>query len=182
MAKALNDKDRPEPWFGKKGKPAPAPKQTRAASKKMTEEQNKEDNVVEEPSTRGRGRQKAKAKEPAPAKGKKKVNSLQTGAAQVVLGLTKSPVPNPEELRRKREQDALACGRVVKIVTKPSKRQSCPTILPHDSSEKLPVAELATGDDGKDCHSPSTLQLIHLSPGMKTKRLSIRCIFSQGNV
>lgn len=95
MVNSLNDKDLPEPQFEKKGKAGPAPKQTRAASKKLAEEQTQEDDIVQEPSSRGRGcekamskepkdveveepstrgrvRDKGKSKEPAPAKGKKK--------------------------------------------------------------------------------------------------------------
>ena len=47
-----------------------------------------------------------------------------TGPAEVAAGRTKSHVADPSELRRKRCEDALACGRVVKTIAHPGKRPS----------------------------------------------------------
>lgn len=88
----------------------------------------------------------------------------------MVLGLTKIPVPDQKELRRKRIEDTFACGRVVKTITQPAKRQACPTITTNDSSEEIPRKELETGDVQIGYPSPSPVQLIPLSPGMKTRK------------
>jgi hypothetical protein len=54
MVKTLKEKDVPKPWFGKKSKHGTfTPKQTRAASKQMAQQQVVEDDIVEEPSGRG---------------------------------------------------------------------------------------------------------------------------------
>lgn len=86
----------------------------------------------------------------------------------MVLGLTKSLVLDSEEVRRKRLEDALACGRVVTTITKPTKRQTCPTITIHDTSGELPVEESAKGDAEKDYYSLFPVQPIPLLPSTKT--------------
>ncbi len=54
MVKGLKEKDIPEPWFGKKDKPATiTPKRTKASSKLMDQQHVVEDNAVEEPNPKG---------------------------------------------------------------------------------------------------------------------------------
>lgn len=153
--RTLKEKDIPEPWFGNKGKSVNAPKQTRAASKIIAQQEVVEEVTVPKPSTRGRGRQKGKAKEVVPAKGRKNTKTLRSGTANILLGISKTTVPDPEELRRKRIEDAVACGRVVRTVAKQANRHACPTTAARSSSEEDIQAELEAGGTEMDCHSPS---------------------------
>lgn len=89
---------------------------------------------------------------------KKKAKAVRTGTADVVLGRSKIAVPDPEELRRKRIEAAVACGRVVKTLSIPSTRQTCPTTAVGESSEENMHAELVTGGLEIHSHSPSPVQ------------------------
>lgn len=65
----------------------------------------------------GSSRQKKRvSKEMHTKKGRKKGNPLSPVVVDVVFGRVQSVVPDAEELRRKREQDTLRCGRLVRRV------------------------------------------------------------------
>ena len=145
MVKTLKEKDIPEPWFGKKSKLVTTPKHTRAISKQMAHQQVVEDDVVEDPSMKGKAREKGKGKEDVAGKGGEKAKAMHPGTADVVLGRSKFVVPDPEELRRKRIADAVACGRVVKTLSQPTTRRSCPTMVVVETSEEKMHLELVTG-------------------------------------
>lgn len=132
MVKTLKDKDIPEPWFGKKSKHVTI---TRATSKHMAQQTVVEDEIVEEPSAKGEARQKGKAKKDVAQKERKKTKAVPTATADVVMGRSKYVVPDPEEMRRKMIVDAEACGRVVKSLSKPAIRRSCPTTAVTDTIE-----------------------------------------------
>lgn len=127
MVKTLKEKDILEAWFGKKSKTMTTPKQTKAASKLIAEQQEVKNEVIEDLSTKGRWWNKGKAKTDVAVKGKKKAKALRRGAAEVVLGRSKILVPVPEEMQRKRIEDVVACGRVVKSIVHPATRKSCLT-------------------------------------------------------
>ena len=147
MVKSLKEKDVPEPWFGKKSNHGTfTPKQTRAASKQLAQQQVDEDDIVEEPSGRGGAREKGKGREDVNGKGKKKEKAVPTATADVVLGRSKYAVPDPEELRRKIVADAAACGRVVNSMHRPATRKSCPTTSVMETPEERVHAELVTGE------------------------------------
>lgn len=169
MVNTLKDKDLPQPWFGKKTKELPVPKQTRAASKLLAAKEILHEELQEEPSTRPRQREKGKTERRTPAKGKKKAKSITTGTADVLLGRSKNPVPDPEELRRKRIEDAVACGRVVKTISNPAKRQSGPTTPSPEASEKNIDEDLATAGANMDSHTLSQDELIQISGGTYVK-------------
>lgn len=114
MVKNLKETDLPEPWFGNKSK---APTEGQGMKK-------------------GKGRGKGKNKENAAEKGKNSVTYERTRPAVVAAGRTKNPVADPQELRRKRIEDALACGRVVKTILHPGKRRSSTKIADTESSEE----------------------------------------------
>lgn len=146
MVNILKEKDLPEPWFGKKTKAQPPPKQTRAASKLLAEKATVEDAVGGEPSISGKGRGKGKQEKHCAGMGRKKGKSIRTGTVDVMLGRSKNPVQDPEELRRKIIEDAVACGRVVKTISNPAKRQTCPTMATRDSSAEKIDEEMGTAD------------------------------------
>lgn len=147
MKKTLKEKDVPEPWFGKKSKHGTfTPKQTRATSKQMAQQQVVEDDIVEEPSGRGEAREKGKGKDDVNGKGRKKAKAVRPATADVVLGRSKYVAPDPEELRRKIVADAAACGRVVNSVHEPATRKSCPTTSVNEMSEERVTAEMVTGE------------------------------------
>jgi hypothetical protein len=158
MVKTLTDKDIPEPWFGKKNKLASTPKVTRAESKQMAEQHMVEDDNLGENSNKEKGRGKGKVNEFGTGRGKTKVKSVRTATAGVVFGRSKQSIPDPEELRRKRIADAVACGRVVRTILNSPTRRTCPTTLEGESSPENIQAELESGDIEMDSHSPSPLE------------------------
>ena len=143
MVKTLKDMDAPEPWFGKKNSKATfTPKQTRAASKQMAQQRDTEDANMEEPSAKGEARDKGKRREDLASKGRKKAKAVRPGAADLVMGRSKYAVPDPAELRRKMIEDAEACGRVVKTLSQPTTRKSCPAPAAVETPEGTIQAEL----------------------------------------
>ena len=143
MVKGLKEKDIPEPWFGKKDKPATiTPKRTRAASKRMDQQDVVSDDGVEEPSP------KAARRDDVGGKGRKKAKGVRPGTIDLVLGRSKYAVLDPEEMSRKRVADANACGRVVKSVSQATTRTALPTAaLVGTSTEISPPELVAVGVD-----------------------------------
>ena len=90
-----------------------------------------------------------------------------TGPADVLLGRTKEPVADPTELKRKRVEDAAACGRVVKTVIYPPKRRRSPTIADTDSSEQNPDDVMSAADNEIGSGSPSAVEKVALSGGKR---------------
>lgn len=64
----------------------------------------------------------------------KKSQSMPSAAAAVVLGRAENIVRSVEELRRKIDEDARACGRNPKTVSHPAKQKSCPTTTANNTS------------------------------------------------
>lgn len=92
-----------------------------------------------------------------------------TGPATVVLGRTKNPVADPHELRRKRAEDAVACGRVVKTIPRPGKRRGSTTIADTESSDQKLDDGLAPAEKGMSSDSPATVEAIALAGSKMTK-------------
>lgn len=143
MVKTLKETDIPEPWFSKKSKGTTI---TRASSKQMAQHPVVEDEFVEEPIAKGEARQKGKAKEDVAGKGRKKTKAVPPATAEVVMGRSKYVVPDPEEMRRKMVADAAACGRVVKSLSQPATRRSCPTTAHTETTPDQQQPELVTGE------------------------------------
>lgn len=135
MVTKLQEKDQPQAWFKKKTSKVMTTTQKKAASK-IIAANDKEDNVVAESNTRGRARAKAKPRTVPSGKGRKKGQNWPTATADVVVGRTKNPVLDVEELRRKREEDAAACGRVIKTISNAGKQTCCPTTTTPSSDGK----------------------------------------------
>lgn len=122
MVTTLQDEDRPEPWLKKRKPVAPTTRETRTSAKANV---GKEKDVVESvpsylPSESGRGRgRKGKSKVVDNDKGPKKRQCVPSATADVVLGRAQNTVPSVEELRRKTDEDARACGRITRTVRYP---------------------------------------------------------------
>ena len=98
-----------------------------------------------------------------------------TGPATVVLGRTKNPVADPHELRRKRAEDAVACGRVVKTIPRPEKRRSCTTIFDTDSSDEKSEDGLAPAEKELGSVSPPAVVALALSAGKMAESPAVVC-------
>lgn len=165
MVKSLKETDLPEPWFGNKSKAPTAPKRSRVTSKPMLAHSALEAEAEGQGMNKGKGHGKGKKKENTAGKGKNNVKYDRTRPADVVAGRTKNPVADPDELRRKRIEDALACGRVVKTILHPGKRRSCTTIADTESSEQKSKDVLAPVDKEMGSDSPCADQAIAQSRG-----------------
>lgn len=160
MVKRLKESDLPEPWFAHKTKAPTGTKRTRVAPKTMPVHSALEAEAERQGTTRGKGRGKGKKQENATAKVKNNVTHDRSGPADVVAGRTKCPVADPNELRRKRIEDALACGRVVKTILHPGTRPGTTMIDDSESSEQKSgdVLAPATVEMGSD--SPCAVEAI----------------------
>lgn len=104
-----------------------------------------------------------------------------TGPATVVLGRTKNPVADPHELRRKRAEDAAACGRVVKTIPNWGKQRSCTTIVDTESSDDSSEDGLAPAEKETGSVSPIAVKASALSGG-KMVELPVEQCIDVGNV
>lgn len=175
MVKSLKESDLPEPWFGNKSKAPPAPKRQRVTSEVMPEQEALEAEATGTCMKKGKGRGKGKKKENPTTKGKNNVKYDRTGPANVVLGRTKNPVADPDELRRKRAEDAAACGRVVKTIPHPGKRRSCTTTADTDSSDEKSEDGLAPAEKGLGSVSPPAVEATALSGGKMAESPAEHC-------
>lgn len=76
----------------------------------------------------------------------------------VVLGKSTNPVPDVEELCRKREEDAAVCGRIIRTIPKPGTREGCPT------------RTLIVSDDDDDNHDMATTMFSEVIEFLPTSR------------
>ena len=151
MVASLPDEDRPQPWL-KKRKTVPATtRETRKSSKAVLPvEITKEAAPSNQPGGIVKGRKKSQSKVQDTTKGHKKAQPIGSASVAVVLGMAHNAVPDVQELRRKTEEDALACGRVPRSVSNPGKVTECPTITSHVQSgeeefEPTPVMPSSVG-------------------------------------
>lgn len=127
MVTTLQDEDRPQPWLKRKKPIAATTRETRTAAKASAGKEKEEDpNTSNVPVGSGRGRRKAKPKVVDTGKGKKTTKPMPQASVDVVLGRSENPVPNVDELRRKIEEDAKACGRITRTVSNPGTQKLCP--------------------------------------------------------
>jgi hypothetical protein len=163
MVKSLKETDLPEPWFGNKSKGTPAPKGARVTSELMSEQHALEVEVAVTSMKKGKGRGKGKQRENPTVKGKNNLKYDRGGPANVVLGRPKNQVADPNELRRKRVEDAAACGRLVKTIPHPGKRRGCTPIADTESSDQKSEDGLAPVEKGVGSVSPAAVETQHLS-------------------
>ena len=89
------------------------------------------------------GPRKIKKKENRATKGKNNMKYDRSGPADVAMGRTKNPVADPGELTRKRAEDVVACGRVIKTIPHPRKRRISTTVADTESSDRASEDGLA---------------------------------------
>lgn len=128
MVTSVGEEDRPEPWLQKKKPVAQTRRETRTAAKACAgNDKRKEPEASNLLSGSGRGRRQGKAKVVERAKGLKRTKTMPAAAVDVVLGQAENPVRSVEELSRKIEEDARACGRITRKISHPATRTACPT-------------------------------------------------------
>ena len=111
-------------------------KQTRA-SKEIPDESVPEAVAMVSKLTSSNGQRKKAAPTPTQKlKGKKQAKNLSTAVVDVVYGTFKNAVPDVEELHRKREEDTVRCGRVVKTIRNVSAKNTESTGACTTSQEK----------------------------------------------
>lgn len=142
MKTTLVDADRPEPWLKKRKAATSTTRETRNSAKAVQgAEITAEPGSSEMPSAPRRGRKKSQAKQPGTIKGLKTTKPMAASTVAVVLGRGKNPIQDVLELRRKNEEDALACGRVVRTVANPVAQKQFPstssTVLDENTEEGL---------------------------------------------
>ena len=124
MSTRLKVKDHPKPWFPPKKSGGRTSRQKSAMTKNDAEEDATDHIVVEQIQKRDRGRLRSNKKIVAAKEGKRKGKTLRSSAVDVVLGCSKSHVPNPIELRECREADTAACGQEIWTVFEPVEVES----------------------------------------------------------
>jgi hypothetical protein len=128
MVTAVGEKDRPQPWSKKSKLGGTTTRETRASAKAILGSDIEED-TINNPTPVGKRRGR-KPKSADTGKGKQKTKSLPAATVNVVLGRGKNPVPDVEEMRKKSEEDAAACGRVMRKIIIPATRKTCPQKTP----------------------------------------------------
>lgn len=172
MVKVLKETDLPEPWFGNKSKPTTAPKRTRVTPKAMPAHSALEAEAEGQGLNKGKGREKGKNKENVAKKGKLSVKIDRMGPTVVVAGRLKNPVADPHELRRKRVEDAYACGRVVKTIPLPEKRRSSTKIATTECSEQKSEDVMAQADKDMGADSPCAVEATAQSGGTSCRTVA----------
>ena len=128
MVTNLREEDRPEPWHKKRTHVPTYDRETRTAGRTVARndavQEKKASNL---PSGSRQKRRNFKGKGVETAKGMKKTKPVPATTINVLLGRGDNPVRSVEELNKKTEEDARACGRIPKNVLNPDALKSCPT-------------------------------------------------------
>ena len=127
MVTTVEDRDCPEPWLKKKKEVPATRRETRSAKAVPGKEAADDLKALNLPAGSGRGRRKNKPKVLDTGKGKLKSKPMPAAIVDAVLGGAQNPVPDVEELRRKNEDDARACGRLTRTVSNPGTPEVYPT-------------------------------------------------------
>lgn len=158
MVTTLQEHERPEPWLKKKTFVPASTRETRTASRANARNNKKEEpKNANVPSASARGRRNLKGKGTATAKGMKKTKPMPAATVDVLLGRAENVVRSVEEMNRKTEEDARACGRITRTVLNPGTRNFCPTAASNfqdgeKNHNKSPAAEFQV-----PCNSPNIL-------------------------
>lgn len=120
MVMALEDEDRPQPWSTRKKPLATNTRETITSVKASAAKEKEQDTIFSSVSVASAsGRKRATAKAVDSRKGKQKAKPMCKSTLDVVRGRSQNPIPDVEELRKKNEEDARACGRTVRTVSNP---------------------------------------------------------------
>ena len=120
MVMALEDEDRPQPWSTRKKPLATNTRETRTSVKASAGLEKEHDPIFSSVSVASAsGCKRATTKAVDNRKGKQKAKPMCKSTLDVVRGRSHNPIPDVEELRKKNEEDAKACGRTVRTVSNP---------------------------------------------------------------
>ena len=125
MVMALEDEDRPQPWSNKKKPLATSTTETRTSAKASAAKQKEHDPIsssVHVASASGRKRATGKAVDNRNPK--QKAKPMRKSTLHVVHGRSENPIPDVEEPCKKNEEDAKACGRIVRTLSNPGTHKS----------------------------------------------------------
>lgn len=157
MVTNLREEDRPEPWHKKKTHVPASDRETRTAGRTVTRndavQEKKASNL---PSGSAQKRRNSKGKGVETAKGMKKTKPVPATTVNVLLGRGENPVRSVEELNKKTEEDARACGRTPRTVLNPDTPKSCPTTVSISSD----------GEETGRKSPPAPLQVPYTSPNI----------------
>lgn len=160
MVTALQEEDRPQPWVSKgKGVP-PTTRETRtsarAGASKNAEDKGKNPKLAD--GVRGRKQTKALP----PPRGMKTSHPVPLGSTGKVLGQPHLPTVDVEELCKKTEEDAVACGRVVKKISNPNTRKNFSTTLTSNTTKgnNDDCAPQVPSEGPQSSHQPSTIPVL----------------------
>ena len=120
MATHLKASDQPQPWFSPQNVNDRTARQRRSNVSSSVVEEEITDNRAEGDRKTKQRRSAGKQKSSDGGKGMRKGKGKSTSALDAFLKIADTVVPNVDELRRKREEDAVACGRPVRKFCDPS--------------------------------------------------------------
>jgi len=166
MVSSVNNKDLPETSLEKEKHRENSPRQTRATRKVAALSKRSEiKKQAQDLSGKIIWQRKSGVQGSGSGKGKKKGSSLSPVVMEVVLGTLQNAIPNVDELRRKRQEDALKCGRIPRTIGEApamSVRQHSNASASNDNTlkctqttssfqsprtiEKMPTTTLSTGE------------------------------------
>ena len=170
MVTRLKAKDMPEPWHSSKKSTSATQVQKSSRSEVLPVEDSNEQNVQEKQKRRGRPPRKSATKLVG---AKKRTRPLPPSAVDVLLSLSQTTVPDVEELRQKRQEDAAACGRVVKTVPALTKTKNKTTPITQNCDAYNGSTDAAVAKDTGDRASPTPLSRFPSPSGVT--------LHSQGN-
>ena len=134
-------------------------RETRTAAKASArKEKEEEPNASKLPAGSGRGCRRAKPGMVDTKKDKKKTKPMPHHTVDVIRGRSENPVPNVEDLRRKIEEDAKACGRMVRTVSNAGSRKlgPDPTSIPPNEKQSDELRPHLASEGPSTFHSTST--------------------------
>ena len=135
MATRSKCNNQPEPWFSKKKTNARIPGQEKKVTSSTAVKEYGCDKLKDHHESKSRRRVEVEPVSLDKSKHKKSRKKKSSSAFNTPFTIPKTAVADVEELRRKREQDVVACGRTVKTVFTASKRKSISPVASGDSSE-----------------------------------------------
>lgn len=141
MVMVLENEDRPQHWSNRKKPLATSTRETRTSVKASAAKGKENDPISSSVSiASASGRMIATGKAVDSRKGKQKAKPMCKSTLDVVNGRSQNPIPDVEELRKKNEEDAKACGRIVRTVSNPGTHKLSRVTTTTAAKEKEPEA------------------------------------------
>ena len=159
MVTTSEDEDLPQPWLKRQKAAAPTTRETRNAARASAgKEKEKEANASKLPAGSDQARSRGKPSVVDTKKGKKKTKPMTQATVHVILGRSENVIPNVEDLCRKTEEDAKACGRIVRTVSNAGSRKLAPnpTSTPPYDNQSNELRPLVPSEGASTFHNTST--------------------------